>query len=115
MLGIRKGKKRRSKAPAFDGAPQRKGVVYRIATMSPRKPNSARRTFAKIRILIIIREFLQKYQVLEIIIYNRILLLWLEVMVLKILQVLIIILLEDYVILLVWRPMVVKIDVLSLV
>lgn len=30
----------------------RKGVVYKIATMTPRKPNSARRTFAKVRIII---------------------------------------------------------------
>jgi len=43
---------RRNKVAPFAGAPQRKGVVYKIATMSPRKPNSARRTFAKVRILI---------------------------------------------------------------
>jgi len=40
------------KAPAFLGAPHRKGVIYKIAVMSPRKPNSARRTFAKVRLLI---------------------------------------------------------------
>jgi ribosomal protein S12 len=34
------------------GAPMRKGVVYKIATMTPRKPNSARRTFAKVRIIL---------------------------------------------------------------
>lgn len=49
--GIRKGKVRRSRVGAFDGAPQRKGVVYKIAVMSPRKPNSARRTYAKVRLL----------------------------------------------------------------
>jgi len=43
---------RRNKVAPFLGAPHRKGVVYKIATMSPRKPNSARRTFAKVRILI---------------------------------------------------------------
>lgn len=43
---------RRNKVAAFLGAPQRKGVVFKISTMSPRKPNSARRTFAKVRILI---------------------------------------------------------------
>jgi ribosomal protein S12 len=43
--------KRKSKAPAFGKAPQRKGVIYKIAVMSPRKPNSARRTFAKVRLL----------------------------------------------------------------
>jgi len=31
-------------------APHRKAVVYRIATMPPRKPNSAKRTFAKVRL-----------------------------------------------------------------
>lgn len=43
---------RRNKVAAFLGAPQRKGVIFKISTMSPRKPNSARRTFAKVRILI---------------------------------------------------------------
>jgi len=41
----------RKKAPKFGGAPHRKGVIYKIAVMSPRKPNSARRTFAKVRLL----------------------------------------------------------------
>jgi ribosomal protein S12 len=41
----------KSKALAFGKAPQRKGVIYKIAVMSPRKPNSARRTFAKVRLL----------------------------------------------------------------
>jgi len=41
----------KQKAPKFGGAPQRKGVIYKIAVMSPRKPNSARRTFAKVRLL----------------------------------------------------------------
>jgi small subunit ribosomal protein S12 len=45
-------KRRRNKVAPFLGAPQRKGVIYKISTMSPRKPNSARRTFAKVRILI---------------------------------------------------------------
>jgi ribosomal protein S12 len=56
-------KVRRNKVAPFLGAPQRKGVVYKIATMSPRKPNSARRTFAKVRILITIKKYLLKYQV----------------------------------------------------
>jgi len=43
--------KRKFKAPAFELAPHRKGIVYKITTMSPRKPNSARRTFAKVRLL----------------------------------------------------------------
>jgi len=39
------------KAKAFGNAPHRLGVVSKIATMSPRKPNSARRTLAKVRLL----------------------------------------------------------------
>jgi small subunit ribosomal protein S12 len=48
---VRIAKRNRVKAPAFAGAPHRKGVVYKITTMSPRKPNSARRTFAKVRLM----------------------------------------------------------------
>jgi len=48
----RKGKWRRNKVAPFWGAPHRKGVIYKIAKMTPRKPNSAKRTFAKVRILI---------------------------------------------------------------
>jgi small subunit ribosomal protein S12 len=49
--GIRTCKIRRSKVGALEGAPFRKGVVYKIAVMSPRKPNSARRTYAKVRLI----------------------------------------------------------------
>jgi len=48
---VRNLKTRRNKVAAFLGAPLRKGVIYKISTMSPRKPNSARRTFAKVRVL----------------------------------------------------------------
>jgi small subunit ribosomal protein S12 len=44
-------RKKKEKSPAFKKAPHRKGVIYKIAVMSPRKPNSARRTFAKVRLL----------------------------------------------------------------
>jgi small subunit ribosomal protein S12 len=50
--GHRIRKRRRNKVAAFEGAPHRKAVIYKISTMSPRKPNSARRTFAKTRVLI---------------------------------------------------------------
>jgi len=43
---------KKKKAPAFNDGPHRKGVIYKITTMSPRKPNSARRTFAKVRLLV---------------------------------------------------------------
>lgn len=48
--GSRITKRRKLRAPAFDLAPHRKGVVYKVTTMSPRKPNSAKRTFAKVRL-----------------------------------------------------------------
>jgi len=41
---------RKFKAPSFRKAPHRKGIIYQVTTMSPRKPNSARRTFAKVRL-----------------------------------------------------------------
>jgi len=43
---------RRNKVAPFEGGPQRKGIIYKIAIMTPRKPNSAKRTFAKLRIAI---------------------------------------------------------------
>lgn len=49
-LGARRKKRVLLRAPAFGGAPNRRGVVYKIAVMSPRKPNSARRTIAKVRL-----------------------------------------------------------------
>lgn len=50
--GIRKKKKKKNLYLFFQGGPQRRAVVYKTAIMSPRKPNSARRTFAKVTILI---------------------------------------------------------------
>lgn len=49
---FRKKKIRRNKVAPFLGAPQRKGVIYKISQMTPRKPNSAKRTFAKVKILL---------------------------------------------------------------
>jgi len=43
-------KLKRIRAPAFKGAPHRKGIIYKITTITPRKPNSAKRTIAKIRL-----------------------------------------------------------------
>jgi len=48
----RKNFKKHSRSwPLCDG-PHRKGVIYKIAVMPPRKPNSSRRTIAKVRLLI---------------------------------------------------------------
>jgi len=52
IKGARLTRPNRIRARAFDGAPHRKGVIYKIAIMTPRKPNSARRTFAKVRLLV---------------------------------------------------------------
>jgi len=47
---VRITKRSRIRAPAFKKAPHRKGVIYKVTTMPPRKPNSAKRTFAKVRL-----------------------------------------------------------------
>ena len=50
---IKKGrlaKKKKSKAPAMQGCPQRRGVCTRVWIMSPKKPNSAMRKVARVRL-----------------------------------------------------------------
>lgn len=55
QLAKRKGgrltKYSRTKTPALKGRPQRKGICVRIFTRTPKKPNSALRKVAKVRIL----------------------------------------------------------------
>ncbi len=46
----RKRKSKKSKAPAMQGCPQRRGVCTRVWTMSPKKPNSALRKVARVRL-----------------------------------------------------------------
>ncbi len=46
----RKTKKRMSKSPALKGCPQKKGVCVKVYTTKPRKPNSAIRKVAKVRL-----------------------------------------------------------------
>ncbi len=46
----RERKRRRSKSPALHGAPQRKGVCLQVRTMTPKKPNSALRKIARVRL-----------------------------------------------------------------
>jgi len=46
-----KKKRRRSLVAALFGGPQRKGVVSKMAITTPRKPNSAKRRYAKVRII----------------------------------------------------------------
>jgi len=50
---VRKGRKRirlRSATPALGGNPQRRGVCVRVSTTTPKKPNSALRKIARVRL-----------------------------------------------------------------
>jgi len=50
---VRKGRqtsKSKSKSPALRGAPQKRGVCTRVYTVTPRKPNSALRKVARVRL-----------------------------------------------------------------
>lgn len=46
----RKRAKKKSKAPALQNCPQRRGVCVRVYTTTPKKPNSALRKVARIRL-----------------------------------------------------------------
>ncbi|MBU1087085.1 MAG: 30S ribosomal protein S12 [Candidatus Omnitrophica bacterium] len=50
---IRMGRKKatsRSKSPALQRSPQRRGVCLQVRTMTPKKPNSALRKIARVRL-----------------------------------------------------------------
>ena len=50
---VRKGrqsKRRKESTPALHGAPQRRGVCTRVYTATPKKPNSALRKVARVRL-----------------------------------------------------------------
>ena len=50
---IRKGRKvikEKRKAPALQGCPQRRGVCLQVKTRTPKKPNSALRKIARVRL-----------------------------------------------------------------
>jgi len=50
---IRKGRENKSyksKSPALDSCPQRRGVCTKVYTTTPKKPNSAMRKVAKVRL-----------------------------------------------------------------
>ncbi|SHK31653.1 SSU ribosomal protein S12P [Anaerobranca californiensis DSM 14826] len=50
---VRKGREKvvkKSTAPALEGAPQKRGVCIRVSTMTPKKPNSALRKVARVRL-----------------------------------------------------------------
>jgi small subunit ribosomal protein S12 len=46
----RKGKKYKSKVPFLEGCPQKRGTCFKVRTTKPKKPNSAIRKIAKIRL-----------------------------------------------------------------
>ena len=46
----RKKAETKSKTPALKGAPQRRGVCIRVYTTTPKKPNSALRKVARVRL-----------------------------------------------------------------
>jgi small subunit ribosomal protein S12 len=43
-------KTKKEKTPGLDGAPQRRGVCTRVYTVTPKKPNSALRKVARVRL-----------------------------------------------------------------
>jgi len=50
---LRKGRrltKKKSKSPALQGSPQKKGVCVVVRTLTPKKPNSALRKVARVRL-----------------------------------------------------------------
>ena len=50
---VRKGRKkvrRKSKSPVLETCPQRRGVCLQVKTMTPKKPNSALRKIARVRL-----------------------------------------------------------------
>jgi len=50
---VRKGRKqikKRSKRPDLEGCPQKKGVCLQVMTRTPKKPNSALRKVARVRL-----------------------------------------------------------------
>src|SRR6266853_2650388 len=50
---VRKGRKppvSKNKTPALEGSPQKRGVCIRVYTQTPKKPNSALRKVARVRL-----------------------------------------------------------------
>ena len=50
---VRKGRKtvrKKRKSPALEGSPQKRGVCTRVYTTTPKKPNSALRKVARVRL-----------------------------------------------------------------
>ncbi len=50
VRGARKTKVSKSKVPALNASPQKRGVCTRVYTTTPKKPNSAMRKVARVRL-----------------------------------------------------------------
>jgi small subunit ribosomal protein S12 len=50
VRNARKRVKKKTKTPALKGAPQKRGVCTRVYTTTPKKPNSALRKVARVRL-----------------------------------------------------------------
>lgn len=53
---VRKGRETlvvKGKSPALDACPQRRGVCVRVYTTTPKKPNSAMRKVARVRLTMV--------------------------------------------------------------
>jgi small subunit ribosomal protein S12 len=50
VRSARKRVKKKTKTPALKGAPQKRGVCTRVYTTTPKKPNSALRKVARVRL-----------------------------------------------------------------
>ncbi|HXZ97711.1 MAG TPA: 30S ribosomal protein S12 [Burkholderiales bacterium] len=50
VSGARTAKRTKSKVPALGNAPQKRGVCTRVYTTTPKKPNSALRKVARVRL-----------------------------------------------------------------
>lgn len=47
---LREPRKKKSKSPALKGCPQKRGVCLKVFTTTPKKPNSALRKVARVRL-----------------------------------------------------------------
>nr|YP_010291629.1 ribosomal protein S12 [Scleria parvula]YP_010291630.1 ribosomal protein S12 [Scleria parvula]ULQ67636.1 ribosomal protein S12 [Scleria parvula]ULQ67637.1 ribosomal protein S12 [Scleria parvula] len=50
IRNVRQPKKNVKKSPALKGCPQRRGICTRVYTINPKKPNSALRKVARVRL-----------------------------------------------------------------
>jgi len=50
IKGLRQQQKSKTKAPALENCPQRRGVCTQVKTSTPKKPNSALRKIARVKL-----------------------------------------------------------------